>query len=378
MSTLEETNVFDETRSAALFKCLPRSPGRRFSGHFQFGSDVWIARACAFHALSFFGAPERKLLVADWVLFEFLTRAGGESIMEARAQGGQMTRNEVLFSLLVVASSVVLLVSGSTMAKGLAVALGLFSGVWVISLILRDASIADVFWGPGIAAVGWFYFASGERTTWLGWTTVLLASVWAFRLALYILVRNAGRGEDYRYRKWREASGPSFWWVSFFKVFALQGVLAWIVASPLAVSQSLAGARPGFTLATAGFGMFWVGFVYEAIADWQLYRFKSEPANSGKVFDCGLWSLSRHPNYLGEAVLWWGIGLMALSVGGWMALVGPALLTFTLLRVSGVAMLDRELVHRRPGYDRYISEIPAFLPLKLSRIRDFLRAKNSA
>jgi steroid 5-alpha reductase family enzyme len=196
---------------------------------------------------------------------------------------------------------------------------------------------------------------------------VVLASVWALRLSLYIAARNAGRGEDYRYRKWREAGGSNFWWISFFKVFLLQAVLAWIVASPLLAAQTNSGAQSMAWLVMTGALLWFFGLIYEAVADRQLQRFKNDPNNQGQVLRRGLWSLSRHPNYFGEFVLWWGIGLVAAAVGGPLALLGPALLTFTLLRVSGVAMLDRELVGRRPGYEQYIDETPAFFPVRFSR-----------
>jgi steroid 5-alpha reductase family enzyme len=280
-----------------------------------------------------------------------------------------MSRDEVRFTTLVVAASATLLVADGEFGRGLAVAIGLFTLVWVVSLALKDASIADIFWGPGIALIGWFYVLQARPFSWIGTLTVGLATVWALRLALYIAVRNAGRGEDYRYRKWREASGRNFWWVSFFKVFVLQGVLAWIVSSPLSVSQGAATSSFALALVCLGIGLWLLGFFYETVADWQLYRFKSDPVNKGRVLDRGLWALSRHPNYFGEAVLWWGIGLIAAASGGVLAFLGPAVLTFTLLRVSGVAMLDRELVHRRRGYERYISDTPAFFPIKIIKSR---------
>jgi steroid 5-alpha reductase family enzyme len=113
----------------------------------------------------------------------------------------------------------------------------------------------------------------------------------------------------------------------------------------------------------AGLGLWLFGFIYETVADWQLARFKRDPSSSGKVMRSGLWSLSRHPNYFGEAVLWWGIGLLAMPAGGWISLIGPVLITFLLLRVSGVALLDRTMVERRPAYADYIRDTPAFVPV---------------
>ncbi len=155
---------------------------------------------------------------------------------------------------------------------------------------------------------------------------------------------------------------PTFWWISLLKVFLLQAVLLWVVSSPLLLAQ-LEG--PGSRLSATdfiGITLFVIGFAIESIADRQLARFKADPANRGRILQTGLWARSRHPNYFGEAVLWWGFGLLAVPTGGWLALVGPVLITFLLMKVSGVAMLDAALVDRRPGYADYIRSTPAFFP----------------
>jgi len=199
----------------------------------------------------------------------------------------------------------------------------------------------------------------------LGLLVCALVTAWGLRLAGHIAVRNAGGGEDFRYRQWRERSGAAFWWVSLFKVFLLQAVVLWVVSSPLLLAQRpLTGAGWGW-LIPAGLVLWAVGFFFEVVSDWQLLAFKRDPANRGRILDRGLWRLSRHPNYFGEAALWWGIGLIAASAGGPLALIGPALLTFTLVKISGVAMLDRELATRRPGYSEYIARTPAFLPFRI-------------
>ena len=270
-----------------------------------------------------------------------------------------MKRDEIIFSAALVVGCTVLTFSGLPFGIGLAVSCAAFSLLWLLSLALRNASIVDVFWGPGFVLVGWVYFAVAEQHTGVGLLVCVLVTIWGFRLAAHIGLRNAGRGEDFRYRQWRENSGRAFWWVSFLKVFMLQALVLWVVSSPLLVAQS--GKLEGWKILILAAGLvLWIsGFGFEALADWQLMLFKADPANRGRVLDSGLWGLSRHPNYFGEAVLWWGIGLIALSVGGALALLGPVVLTFTLVRVSGVALLDRELVDRRPGYDRYIRSTPA-------------------
>ena len=280
-----------------------------------------------------------------------------------------MGRNEVVFVVSVVAAGIVLLLSDRAFLIGVAVALAAFSTLWLASLLLRDASIVDIFWGPGFVLVGWVYHLMSSPRTGLGLLVCILVTAWGLRLAGHIAVRNAGAGEDYRYRQWRERSGAAFWWVSLFKVFLLQAVVLWVVSSPLLLAQRpLTGAGWGW-LIPAGLVLWAVGFFFEAVSDWQLLAFRRDPASRGRVLDRGLWRSSRHPNYFGEAVLWWGIGLIAAAAGGPLALVGPALLTFTLVKISGVAMLDRELVARRPGYAEYIASTPSFLPFRIARRR---------
>ncbi len=273
------------------------------------------------------------------------------------------TRTTIIFVLATCAGATLLLRSELPVLSGLAVIAGAATLVWLLSLALGNAGIVDIFWGPGFVLVGGFYLVSlpGDPTP-RGLIVVGLATFWAARLALHIGLRAAGAGEDFRYRKWREEAGPSFWWMSFFKIFLLQAVLLWIVSSPLLLAQL---SRPGAGLRAVdavGVALFVVGFAFEAVADWQLVRFKRDPGNHGRTMRSGLWSRSRHPNYFGEAVLWWGLGLLALPTGGWLALIGPLLITFLLMKVSGVAMLDAALVERRPGYADYVRSTPAFFP----------------
>lgn len=274
-----------------------------------------------------------------------------------------MKRDETIFILAVLALGAVLAMSPLPFLTGLGVSVGAFSLLWLLSLALANASIVDVFWGPGFVIVGWAWLLFVvEETTTRGILVMVLVSIWAIRLALHIGIRNVGQGEDHRYRKWREEAGPSFWWRSYFKVFLLQAVVLWVVASPLLLAMLVGeGARLGL-LDLIGVGLWAVGFLFEAVADFQLKRFKADPANRGRVMSAGLWSLSRHPNYFGEALLWWGIGLLALPTGGWLALAGPALMTFTLMRISGVTLLDRAMVERRPEYAEYMRTTPAFFP----------------
>ena len=274
-----------------------------------------------------------------------------------------MDRNTVIFVTATIAAGTILLVDKRPFGGGLAVAAIAFTLLWLVSLVMRNAGIVDVFWGPAFVIVGGFYLAtadgdSGQRA----WLIFVLTTLWAVRLALHIGIRNAGSGEDFRYRSWREQSGRSFWWISLFKIFLLQAVVLWIVSSPLLLAHS-SGPRSRLSLIDLfGLSIFLIGFAWEVVSDWQLTRFKSDPANKGRILTTGLWARSRHPNYFGEAVLWWGLGLLAFPSGGWLAFIGPAMITFLLMKVSGVALLDAALVDRRPGYEEYIDSTPAFFP----------------
>ncbi len=273
------------------------------------------------------------------------------------------TRTTILFLATTIAGATLLLTSGLPFIGGLAVVAGSFVLLWMLSLVVKNAGVVDVFWGPGFVVVSVFYLLTlpGDPTP-RGLLVVGLAVLWAARLAIHIGVRSAGAPEDFRYRKWREEAGPSFWWISLFKVFLLQAVLLWIVSSPLLLAQ-LQGPDSALTVKDlAGIALFSIGFVIESIADRQLTRFKADQSNRGRILHTGLWARSRHPNYFGEAVLWWGLGLLAVPTGAWLALVGPILITFLLMKVSGVAMLDAALVDRRPGYAEYIRSTPAFFP----------------
>lgn len=243
------------------------------------------------------------------------------------------------------------------------------TAVWLLSLWLKDSGIMDVFWGPGfLLAVGFASFL--EPGT--GWRIAMvhgLVGFWALRLALHIGVRNIGmrnlgQPEDARYAKWRSEAGDAWWWRSWFKVFLLQGVIMWVVSWPLlAMVTSTSPAAPGL-LIWLGEALFVAGVLFEALADWQLTRFKADEANRGKVLDTGLWRYSRHPNYFGESVIWVGVSLWALSLpNGWPLLIGPVLMIWLIIKVSGVAMLDRHLEDAKPQYRDYMRRTSAFVPM---------------
>ena len=232
--------------------------------------------------------------------------------------------------------------------------------LWLLSLRIRDVSIIDIFWGPAIAAVVgiayWLAPNPGER----GLLALILVNIWAARLALHIWARHDG--EDHRYAAMRKASGPRWWWRSLLKVFFLQIILIWFVPAPL-VAAVQSGGDPLGLLDGLGVALALGGLGFESLADWQLARFRRDPANRGKVMDRGLWGLSRHPNYFGEAVMWWGFFLIGFAgSGAWWIALGPAIVTFLLLKVSGVTLMEDGIEERRPKYAAYKKRVSAFVP----------------
>jgi len=245
---------------------------------------------------------------------------------------------------------------------GLAVTLTLMTLLWLLSLRLKNSSIVDIFWGSGFVISSWVYFAltpDGFLPRKL--LINLLVTIWGLRLSIHILVRNWGKSEDFRYQKWRMEAGGKWWWLSFFRVFLLQGILLWIISSPLLAAQ-YAGQPDRLTAFDfIGLLLWGIGFFFEAAGDFQLSRFRSRKENKGRVLDRGVWRYTRHPNYFGDATQWWGYFLIACAAGGWWTVFSPAMMTFFLLRVSGVALLEKSL-ETRPGYKEYLVNTSAFIP----------------
>ena len=243
---------------------------------------------------------------------------------------------------------------------GLMSAIALMSFVWIWSVPLRDASLVDRFWGLGfvVVALVWWLLSGMPATAWVVLVPVIL---WGLRLSAHITWRNWGHGEDARYTEMREdRSDYTFAVRSLVTIFWLQGVLVAVIALPMLASVQ--GGEPVWALIWLGWAIWLFGFLYESVADWQLARFKSDPANRGRVMDQGLWHFSRHPNYFGEIVLWLGYGLIGLAFGGWWALPSVALMIFLILRVSGVSLLDRRMTESRPGYREYAERTNVLIP----------------
>lgn len=240
---------------------------------------------------------------------------------------------------------------------------GLVTLLWSVSLLLKDASIVDIFWGAGFVVANWLYFAltpGGFFTR--KWLISALVTIWGLRLSLRILLRNWGKPEDFRYRRWREEVGGRWWWQSYYRVFLLQGFLVWIISSPLLAAHIGPTLNWFTTLDGMGVVVWVVGFFFEAVGDWQLDRFKANEANQGKVLRTGLWRYTRHPNYFGDAVQWWAYYLIAVAAGGYWTFFSPIVMTELLTRVSGVRLLEESLRETKPGYQAYVETTSSFIP----------------
>lgn len=240
-----------------------------------------------------------------------------------------------------------------------------FIGLFILATIIKDNGIADIAWGLGfILAASTAFLVSGASSA---RDLLLLAMVmaWGLRLATHIYGRNKGKPEDFRYKQWRESWGAS-WKVllrSFLQVFMLQATFLLIIATPFVygiISQG--GAFFPSLLDVIGFGVWVFGLGFETIGDLQLKAFKKNPENKGKLLTTGLWRYTRHPNYFGEAVSWWGVWLVALSVpGAWWTVIGPITITLLVRFVSGVPMLEKKY-QGRSDWEAYVAQTNTFIP----------------
>lgn len=231
--------------------------------------------------------------------------------------------------------------------------------IFLIAQRLKDNSIVDIGWGIGFILIAITCFLKSDQST-VQWVTLALVPIWGLRLSTYIYGRNKGKPEDYRYAQWREEWGKNVVVRAFFQVFMLQGAIMLVVASPLYVlfSEPLELTWNVYLAIT----VWLVGFFFEAVGDYQMAEFKKNPDNKGKVIRYGVWKYTRHPNYFGDATQWWGIFLLALMSPYWyIAVIGPAVMHFFLVKVSGVAMLERKY-KGNPKYADYIATTSAFIP----------------
>jgi len=257
---------------------------------------------------------------------------------------------------------------GQLMLSSAFLALSLILWVWLLSLRLWDASIIDIFWGIGFLLIAALCLAAGDGAPGRRVVLATMAGLWGLRLAVHIGRRNHGRDEDFRYAQLRDRDGNRFWLTSLYRIYLVQAVLMWLVALPLQVGSAHGSGRGLGLLDWAGVVVWAIGFGIEAVGDLQLTRFKADPANYRRVMDRGLWRYTRHPNYFGDVVAWWGIGIVALSAGGaWWALIGPVLNTLILARGTGKPLLEKTIGDRRPGYADYVRRTSGFIPLPPKR-----------
>jgi steroid 5-alpha reductase family enzyme len=233
--------------------------------------------------------------------------------------------------------------------------------LWLLSLRLSDSSIVDIFWGAGFVLVVWVTRLAQPGAEPRAGLVAALTTLWGVRLAGYLARRNIGKGEDPRYTAMRTRHGAAWPLRSLFQVFVLQGVLMWLISLPVQAAERARGSGALGWLDALGAALALTGVAFEAIGDAQLARFKADPENKGKVMDRGLWRYTRHPNYFGDFLVWWGLYTVAVASGNAWTVGSPALMSFLLLRVSGVTLLEKSM-RKRPGYDAYVRRTSAFFP----------------
>jgi steroid 5-alpha reductase family enzyme len=254
------------------------------------------------------------------------------------------------------------------LACNIALAFGLMIALWLVGLKTRDVTYVDAFWALNMVfiAIGtWLWTPEGDplRKALL----VGLCALWGVRLGGYLLWRWRSHGPDRRYQsmlgKAEAKQGKSFARASLTMVFMTQAPMLFIVCLPVQLGQ-IAGSPPVGVIAWIGAALALVGVAFESIGDWQLTRFRQNPANAGQVLDTGLWRYTRHPNYFGDACVWWGLWLIgAETLPGLFAIVGPVLLTWTLIKWSGVPTTETRMRKTRPDYEAYIRRTSGFLPM---------------
>lgn len=247
--------------------------------------------------------------------------------------------------------------------QGLLLIVLFFTAVWVLSVFLKNAGIVDIFWGAAFVLVGMYYFIITPEISTRKILVIILTSIWGLRLSVHIMARNIGKPEDYRYQEFRRHYGERrYWWFSYFQVFILQGVLVWLISAPLlAISYNSSSNSFGF-LDALGILVWLIGFTFEAGGDWQLARFKTNPENKEKLLTTGFWKYTRHPNYFGDAAVWWGFAILSVASGSYIPLLSSVLMTWLIVKVSGVALLERTMKNTKPGFEEYVKRTSAFIP----------------
>jgi steroid 5-alpha reductase family enzyme len=247
--------------------------------------------------------------------------------------------------------------------QALLIIIAVMTSLWIVSIAVKNVSIADIFWGFGFVIACGFYFIRSPGNEYRKIILMSLVSVWGLRLSLYLAWRNIGKGEDFRYREFRRKYGEKrYWWISFFQTFLLQGLLMWLISAPLLGAQYYGqDISPGI-IDFAGVLLWITGFIFESGGDLQLAQFKANPSNKGKILDKGFWRYTRHPNYFGDSAVWWGYGIICISSGSYLPALGSVLMTAMIIKVSGVYLLEKSLIDQKPEYKEYVKRTSSFLP----------------
>ncbi len=233
--------------------------------------------------------------------------------------------------------------------------------LWLASLWIKNTSIVDMFWGMLFVGLAWGYVYTSPIATPRGFLIAFLVSLWGLRLSWHLAKRNGWQHEDHRYVAMRQRHGKHWPWLSLFVVFFLQGLIALIVALPIYSASNIAASWNIYD--AIGLLLFIVGLLFEIIADHQLKVFKHDPQNRGLTMKTGLWRYSRHPNYFGDALLWWGLFLLGgAATGAWWNIISPILMTFLLMQVSGVPLTEQRMKKTRPDFSDYAACTSSFFP----------------
>ncbi|HSG67669.1 MAG TPA: DUF1295 domain-containing protein [Bacteroidales bacterium] len=235
--------------------------------------------------------------------------------------------------------------------------------LWIWSIFLVNVSIVDIFWGIGFVVVNAIYFYLSGNSHPRNIILLVLVTLWGLRLAIYLGLRNYGKGEDFRYREFRKKYGESrYWWISYFQTFLLQAGLMMIISLPLLGANYFTSTDGLHWIDYLAIFIWTVGIIFEAGGDFQLARFKGNPQNKDKVLDTGLWRYTRHPNYFGDSAVWWAYGLFCIAAGSYWPAIGSIVMTLLIIKVSGVALLEKSLSGKKPEYREYIRKTSPFFP----------------
>lgn len=247
--------------------------------------------------------------------------------------------------------------------SALLVIISMMTLLWIISIFIKNVSIVDLFWGFGFVLTNVVYYLFSDGFDLRKNILLVMVTLWGMRLSIYLAWRNIGKGEDFRYREFRKKYGENrYWWISYFQTFLLQGILMWLISAPLLGAQFYENTNSLSWIDYSAILIWVIGIIFEAGGDFQLAKFKLNTANKGKVLNTGLWRYTRHPNYFGDSAIWWAYALFCLASGSYFPMFGSVLMTGLIIKVSGVALLEKSLKTQKPQYAEYIKKTSSFFP----------------